>query len=80
VLAKAALILALAASLVAGVQTWRIGSLPAQLAESERAFGICDATLTAYLEGEDIDAAIPDDLGGFVVPDHWRLQPSSPAP
>jgi hypothetical protein len=79
-LAKAALILALAASLFAGLQTWRVGYLNDRLAEAERAFGICDATLTAYLEGEDIDAAIPDDLGGFVVPDHWRLQPSSPAP
>jgi hypothetical protein len=80
VIAKVALALALLASVVAGIQTWRLGNLPHQLAEAERDFGICDATLTAYLEGDDIDAAIPDDLDGFVVPDHWRVQPSSPAP
>jgi hypothetical protein len=79
VLAKAALILALAASLFAGLQTWRVGYLNDRLAEAERAFGICDATLTAYLEGEEINDAIPDDLGGFDVPSHW-LRPSSPAP
>jgi hypothetical protein len=70
-LTKAALALALLASVVAGVQTWRIGNLPEKLAKAERDFGICDATLTAYLEGDDIDAAIPDDLDDFTVPDHW---------
>jgi hypothetical protein len=78
-IAKAALTLALLASIVAGIQTWRIGNLPHQLAEAERAFGICDATLTAYLEGEEINDAIPDDLGGFDVPSHW-LRPSSSTP
>jgi hypothetical protein len=79
-LTKAALAIALLASVVAGIQTWRLGNLPHQLAEAERAYGVCDATLTAYLEGDDIDAAIPDDLGGFTLPNHWRVQPSSPAP
>jgi hypothetical protein len=78
-IAKAALAIALLASVVAGVQTWRIGSLPHQLAEAEQAYGVCDVTLTAYLEGEEINDAIPDDLGGFDVPSHW-LRPSSPAP
>jgi hypothetical protein len=78
-LTKAALTLALLASVVAGVQTWRLGTLPGKLAKAERDFGICDATLTAYLEGEEINDAIPDDLGGFDVPSHW-LRPSSPAP
>jgi hypothetical protein len=79
VLAKAALILALAASLFAGLQTWRVGYLTDRLAEAERAFGICDATLTAYLEGEEINDAIPDDLDG-VEPRPWWLLPPSPAP
>jgi hypothetical protein len=74
VLAKAALILALAASLVAGLQTWRVGYLTDRLAEAERAFGICDATLTAYLEGDDIDADIPDDLDDYVPPDRWMRE------
>lgn len=76
---KISLAIALLASVVAGIQTWRISGLPHQLAEAERAFGVCDATLTAYLEGEEIDDAIPDDLGGFDVPSHW-LQPTFPAP
>ena len=79
-LTKFALALAAIAFAVAGFQTWRIGTLPGKLAEAERAYGICNATLSAYLEGDDIDAAIPDDLDGFVVPDAWRVQPSTPTP
>jgi hypothetical protein len=79
VILRAAIIAALAASLFAALQTWRVDRLRASVTEAERAFGICDATLTAYLEGEEIDNAIPDDLGDFVPPDHW-LRPSTSAP
>ncbi len=43
-----------------------------QLAAAERNFGICDATLTAFLEGEEIDDAIPDDLRDY-DPSDWLL-------
>jgi hypothetical protein len=78
-LAKAALVLALAASLFAGLQTWRIGTLPGKLAEAERASEVCDATLTAYLEGEEIDNALPDDLRDYSPRDEWMRQLLPPA-
>ena len=46
-----------------------------RLAEARDDFGQCAATLSAYLEGDDIDATIPHDLGGFVPRPEWLLPP-----
>jgi hypothetical protein len=80
VILRAAIAVAAIAALAAAAQTWRLDRLRAELATAERNFGMCDATLTAYLEGEEIDDAIPLDLDGFTVPDRWRVQPVEPAP
>lgn len=37
----------------------------------------CQATRNALREGRDIDAEIPLDLGDFIVPDSWRVQPGA---
>lgn len=79
-LLRASIGLAVAAALFAALQSWRVNDLRDRLAAAERRFDQCDATLQAYLEGEEIDDAIPDDLGGFDVPSEWmRDLPASPA-
>jgi hypothetical protein len=47
--------------------------------DTAAALGTCVATRDALREGKEINDAIPDDLGGFVLPDAWRLQPGPPA-
>lgn len=42
-------------------------------ADAERDFAECSATITAMIEGQEIDDAIPDDLNGFDIPDAWRV-------
>ena len=39
----------------------------------------CKASRAALREGKEIDDAIPSDLGGYVLPDRWRVQPDAPA-
>ncbi|SEL67057.1 hypothetical protein [Jannaschia helgolandensis] len=36
----------------------------------------CQAVTGLLREGREIDDAIPNDLGGFVLPDAWRVRPS----
>jgi hypothetical protein len=51
------------------------------LAETLARYGVvaqlatCQATRDALREGREIDADIPLDLGDFVIPDDWRVQP-----
>lgn len=46
-----------------------------RLVQAREDFGQCAATLSAYLEGDEIDATIPDDLGGFSPRPEWLLPP-----
>jgi hypothetical protein len=80
-IAKIALVLALVAFTFSGYQTLRLQIANSSLEQLGLDFGQCQATLTAYLEGEEINDAIPDDLGDFVPPDAWLVpSPGSPAP
>lgn len=66
----AALSLALAFS---GWQYHRAEILSRDLDATDIRFEQCNTLLTATLEGEEIDDAIPDDLDGFDVPPEWLL-------
>jgi hypothetical protein len=75
---KAAIIIATASFAFAGYQTLRLQIAHGELAALNNDFTQCQATMRAFLEGEEIDNAIPDDLGDFFPPDPWLL-PSTEA-
>ena len=70
---------AIAALGFAGVTGWAMNErsngahLEAELAAMTAASEQCHAILSAFLEGEEIDDEIPDDLGGVGVPPGWML-------
>jgi hypothetical protein len=71
---RSVLLAGLAASLAfGGYQTLRLQIAESSLDQLGRDFGECQATLQAFLEGEEIDNAIPNSLGDFVPPPHWLL-------
>jgi hypothetical protein len=78
---RGAIIVALLAVLGAGYQTLRLQIANASLDQLGRDLGQCQATLTAYLEGEEIDNAIPDDLRNYDPRNEWmrRLLPPDAA-
>jgi hypothetical protein len=82
-IAKIALVLALPAFIFGGYQTLRLQIANSSLEQLDLDFGQCQATLTAYLEGEEIDNALPDDLRDYNPRDEWLrrlLSPAAPAP
>jgi hypothetical protein len=68
---KIALAFALAAFAFGGYQTLRLQIAHASLEQLNRDFGQCQATLAAYLEGEEIDNALPDDLRDYNPRNEW---------
>lgn len=58
---------------IAAFTVWENGNLREDLERSRSANAQCAAVLAAMNEGQEIDDAIPDDLGGFDIPDAWRL-------
>jgi hypothetical protein len=80
-IAKIALALALVASAFGGYQTLHLQIANSSLEQLGRDFGQCQATLAAYLEGEEIDNALPDDLRDYDPRNEWmrRLLPPDAA-
>lgn len=48
-------------------------ALDAELDNTARDLVACQITTTSLMEGQEIDNAIPDDLGGVGVPSRWLL-------
>jgi len=50
-------------------------AVEAELRNTARDLVACQITTEALMEGQEIDNAIPDDLGGVGVPPGWLLDP-----
>lgn len=66
--------IAIPAAIVAvifGSLLWRLQVVTEDRAELRINLSSCAHRLNLYIEGDEIDDAIPLDLDGFAVPDHW---------